>query len=248
MKKIIYYIVFFIFNSVAVAVGQNNVDYTGNIQQNMDRFFAEAKKSKQLAPLTKYGNWLASRPKSKVMIYWQSMEKFYEAQVCMDMNDDDMAQNELTEGINMINEYGNKDSELYALLAAEQSLLIKYAKGMRAGTLSMESAANAEKAISADSANMRAWLIAGMIDYFTPKFYGGGKKAEKYLSMATSLPEQKIVNPYLPSWGKEMAYILLIQYYLDNKQTEKARKVYSEAVQSYPESNEISKFKDTLSM
>lgn len=53
MKKIIYYIVFFIFNSVAVAVGQNNVDCTGNIQQNMDRFFAEAKKSKQLAPLTK---------------------------------------------------------------------------------------------------------------------------------------------------------------------------------------------------
>lgn len=51
MKKIIYYIVFFIFNSVAVAVGQNNVDCTGNIQQNMDRFFAEAKKASSLPHL-----------------------------------------------------------------------------------------------------------------------------------------------------------------------------------------------------
>ena len=139
----------------------------------------------------------------------------------------------------------NKNSEDYALLAMLQGFSIQF-KGMKAMFISRDIKKNLKKAIAIDSTNLRAYYVFASNDYHTPEKYGGGKKAEEYLLKAISLPAQKIKNDYLPSWGKEEAYEMLIKLYIKKEKWELAKKYYKEGIKKFPESYTISQLATQL--
>lgn len=86
----------------------------------------------------------------------------------------------------------------------------------------------------------------GSHDFYTPEMYGGGKEAEKMLLKAISLCSQKINNPYLPSWGKQNAYELLVRWYIRKEEWTLAQKYYEEGILQFPESYLIKSLKGKL--
>jgi hypothetical protein len=105
---------------------------------------------------------------------------------------------------------------------------------------------NVNSAVSLDSTNLRAWYVSASNDFYTPEQYGGGKKAEKYLLKAISLPAQKIKNGYLPSWGKEESYVMLITLYVQNEKWDLAKKYYQEGIAAFPKSYQFNQLASKL--
>ena len=105
---------------------------------------------------------------------------------------------------------------------------------------------NLKKAIAIDSTNLRAYYVYASNDFHTPEKYGGGKEAEKYLLKAISLPSQKIKNDYLPSWGKEESYEMLIKLYIKKEKWDLAKKYFQEGIAAYPESYTINQLASKL--
>ena len=104
----------------------------------------------------------------------------------------------------------------------------------------------ATQAISLDSANLRAYYVYASNDFYTPEAFGGGQEAEKYLLKALSLPTQKIANEYLPSWGKEEAYELLIKLYIKQEKWGLAKKFFHQGLAEFPESYPINQLAPKL--
>ena len=146
----------------------------------------------------------------------------------------DLAASAVQEGIDLLEEVDEKSSEHYALLAYMQSLSMAFVSSFRAAGLSSKVKKNGQRALDLDEENLRAHLVLGSNDYYTPKKYGGGKKVEKYLLRAIELPDQKITNPYLPSWGRNTAYEILIRFYLREGRKADAKSMYKAAVDACP--------------
>ena len=146
----------------------------------------------------------------------------------------------------ILNDIGNKTSETYALLALVQSFSIQFASGMEAGRISAGIRENAGKALELDSTNVRGWYVLGSNDYYTPASFGGGKKVEYYLKKATSSPDKNTDDSSLPTWGREYAYALLIQYYMQNDRTDEAKNCLLMAEKEYPDSYFIGEYKRKL--
>ncbi len=147
----------------------------------------------------------------------------------------------MQDAIALLEKQESKDSEVLALLALMQSYYIQFA-GMDAGIISARVKENANESIKLDSNNIRGWYVLANNDYYTPKQFGGGKKAEEYLLKAISLPEQKLKSPIMPSWGKSDSYFLLISFYIDNEEMEKAKKIFIQAKELYPDNYMINQY------
>lgn len=180
-----------------------------------------------------------------LILYWLSYLKFYSSINYLSNGDSKSADNEVTKGIEILNSIGKKSSEDFVVLAMLQGISIKFDIS-RAMFISEEINNNISSAISLDSTNLRAWYVMASTDFYTPEEYGGGKKAEKYLIKAISLPAQKISNSYLPSWGKEESYELLIRFYINNEQWDLAKKYFQDAITAFPKSYTINQLSQQL--
>jgi len=198
-----------------------------------------SKENKALSELSKSLNELNKSKKQNLILYWQSYLQFYSSIYYLKKGDKKTAEKEIDKGINWLNEMKNKNSEDYALLAMLQGFGIQF-KGMKAIFISEDIKENLKKAIAIDTRNLRAYYVSASNDFHTPFKYGGGKKTEKYLLKAISLPIQKIKNNYLPSWGKEEAYEMLIKFYIKNEKWNLAKKYFQEGIKFYPQSYTIS--------
>lgn len=89
-----------------------------------------------------------------------------------------------------------------------QSQSIRYTKGMESGVLATKSKNNAKLAIQKEPKNIRGWFVLAIIDYYTPKVYGGKEKCESYLLKALSLPSQKIKKCIFAILGKERSLFI----------------------------------------
>jgi tetratricopeptide (TPR) repeat protein len=152
----------------------------------------------------------------------------------------------LDEGIMQLENVSNLNSEHLALLALMESLSIQYASGIEIPSIFKRVKQNAEKALQLDSLNLRAYFVLGSNDFYAPEQYGGGKKATSYFTKAIKLNDQPVVNPYLPSWGKNSAYEMLIRLYINHKQFAEAKKYYQEAITLYPDDCMIIKLSKEL--
>ena len=63
---------------------------------------------------------------------------------------------------------------------------------------------------------------------------------------AISTVPKSIKNPYLPTWGREYAFELLIRYYIQNKKMNEARKYVQMAEKEYPNSYFIGEYKKII--
>ena len=139
-----------------------------------------------------------------------------------------------------------KNSEDYALLAMVQSFSIQFKAGMKAPFIANKVSKNGKLAMSMDENNPRAYYVLGSSDFYTPEQYGGGKEVEQLLKKAISLPAQATVNPYLPSWGIEEAYEMLVRFYIRTERWADAKHYYKEASKSYPDNYQIGQLASQL--
>ena len=174
----------------------------------------------------------------KIINYWRAYAKYYAA-VCYGNSDRELSQKYIEEAIEILDDTPDKTSELYALYSYITPFYFQFANYSEIPIISGKLNRYALKAIELDEKNLRAWFVAANMDFYTPEEYGGGKKAKEYVLKAIELDEQEIENPYLPSWGKDEAYALLINLYLKNNELEKAANYFEIASQKYPESYTI---------
>lgn len=176
---------------------------------------------------------------NNLILYWRSYLNFYQAIAYLQQEDKDKAEKVIDQAVEWLDEMPKKNSEDYALLAMVQSFSIQFKAGIKAPFISKKVKKNAQLAMKMDAQNLRAYYVYGSSDYYTPEQYGGGKEVEEYLKKAISLPDQTIENTYLPSWGKEDAYLLLIKFYMRKEQWDDAKQYFKEANQAYPNSYQI---------
>lgn len=167
------------------------------------------------------------------LAYIQLQKSFYYLQ-----NQPDSARMVLNQGIKILTDKEKLNTEDYSLLAYLQSMSIRFVAGMEAGILSQKAGNNARNAVQADAQNLRGWFVSGLLDYYTPKQFGGRKHCEEYWQKALSLPVQQIPNPYLPSWGREDTYLMLISYYKETGNRERLSAICEQAHREFPE-NEL---------
>ena len=194
-----------------------------------------ARDNKKLSGLSAELDRLYKDKKQNLVRYWQAYLQFYSSIYYLKKGDKKTAEKEIDKGIAWLKEMKRKNSEDYALLAMLQGFSLQF-KGMKAMFISGEIKKNAQAAIALDSTNLRGYYVYASNDFYTPEKYGGGKECEKYLLKAVSLPAQKIKNDYLPSWGKEESYEMLIKYYIGKERWNDAKKYYREAIKLFPDS------------
>ena len=178
--------------------------------------------------------------------YWKAYITYYKSVFYLKLGKKEDSGKVIKETSAILNDIGNKTSETYALLALVQSFSIQFASGMEAGRISAGIRENAGKALELDSTNVRGWYVLGSNDYYTPASFGGGKKVEYYLKKATSSPDKNTDDSSLPTWGREYAYALLIQYYMQNDRTDEAKNCLLMAEKEYPDSYFIGEYKRKL--
>lgn len=219
-----------------------------NIQGKISSAFLQGIVSGDPEPLGKIYDELSKvneESPQKLIDYWLSYTDYYSSITSIQSENSESAEFLIDRGIKRMKEMKNKNSEDYALLALSQGFGIQF-KGMKAMFISMQISKNLEKAKELGPDNLRAFYAAGSNDYYTPAQYGGGKKAEEYLLKALSLEDQSNPNPYLPSWGRDLAYEILLQVYIKQEKWEKAKSLYLTAHEMYPESYMINQLASKL--
>ncbi len=218
------------------------------IQAKIYHAFVQAlitKDNKSLSALSLELDELNKTKKQNLLLYWRSYLQFYSSLYCLKTGDKKNAEKEIDKGVDWLEEMNNKNSEDYALLAMLQGFAIQF-KGMKAMFIASDIKKSAKQAIAMDSTNLRAYYVYASNDFHTPEKYGGGKEAEKYLLKALSLPAQQIQNEYLPSWGKEEAYEMLIKLYIKKEKWELAKKYFKQGNKEYPQSYTINQLASKL--
>jgi hypothetical protein len=219
-----------------------------NIQDKIYRAFVKDRISQKDEALNAVSIQLENLYKAKkqnLILYWRSYLTFYSSIAYLIKGDNKSAEDEINKGIEMLEMFGKKSSEDYALLARLQSFGIQF-NPMKAMYISQEIKKNVNSSISLDSTNLRAYYVYASYDFHIPEEYGGGKETEKYSLKAIALPVQKIINSYLPSWGKEESYELLISFYIKKEKWDLARKYLNEGIVAFPESYVIKQLSPKL--
>lgn len=212
-----------------------------NIEKKIYRSFVAATQETNLSTLLAQQKRLekAVGDKTQFADYWLAYSYYYKSVYYLQQDDKKNAEISIKEGIQILEQKNSKNAEDLSLLAMLQSFSIQFTSGISAGIISGRAKKNVQSALEMDPQNLRAHLVAGQLDFYTPAIYGGGKKAEEYFKKAISLPDQKIKNNYLPSWGKSTAYTFLIHHYLDKKNMDQASKHHKEATALYPNDHQL---------
>ena len=212
-----------------------------NIEKKIYRSFVASTQETNLSTLLAQQKRLEKAVESKTQLadYWLAYSYYYKSVYHLQQDDEKNAEISVKEGIKILEQKNSKNAEDLSLLAMLQSFSIQFTSGMNAGIISGRAKKNVQSALEMDPQNLRAHLVAGQLDFYTPTIYGGGKKAEEYFKKAISLADQKVKNNYLPSWGKSTAYTFLIHHYLDKKNMDQAAKYHKEATALYPNDHQL---------
>ncbi len=207
------------------------------IQNKVNQAFVASILSHKNDEIEKLGKSLNDLYKAKnqnIILYWHGYLQYYNSIFYLQQSNKKAAENETEKGLSLMKDIKNKNSEDYALLAMLQSFSIQF-KMDDAMLLSQEVNKDLENALAIDADNLRAYYVLASNNFYTPKKYGGGKLVEKNLLKAISLPAQKTPNKYLPSWGKEESYEMLIKYYIQNSKWDLAKQYYQKGLKEYPQ-------------
>lgn len=222
---------------------------TEPIQQRIYQSFVNSIISKNTSPLdTMYKELesMYSKNPSNIIVYWKAYLLYYKSIYYIQINDKDNSEHSINEGIELLNELERKNSDDFALLALLQGFSTQFHSGIMAGKISSQRKKNINRAIELDPSNIRAYYVYANGDFYTPAQYGGGEKVEEYLLKALALEEKPNLNPFLPTWGREESYVLLIQFYIRKEKWESAKKAFKEGVSEFPNSYSIQRFAQTL--
>lgn len=219
------------------------------IQQRIYQSFVNSIISKSSFSLDKMYKELEnmySKNQSNIIIYWKSYLLYYKSIYYIQVNDKVSSEHSINEGITLLEELKRKNSDDFALLALIQGFSTQFRSGIMAGILSSKREQNVKRAIELNPSNIRAYYVCANGDFYTPAEYGGGKKVEEYLLKALALEEKANLNPFLPTWGREESYALLIQFYISKENWKSAKKAFNNGTSEFPDSYNIQRFAKTL--
>lgn len=225
---------------------KGNQPQNKNYQQAIVDSMSKAMLSRNIAPLDNVEKELKAKKPNRVYNYWLSFCLLHKALYLTTMKQDQQAQACLNEGEHIFETQVGKNAEEYALLAYIQGVSIKFVKGMDAAVIARKSVNNAQQATQIDPKNTRAWYVLGMLDYYTPKQFGGQQKCEALLEKALAQPTSKTNNPYEPTWGRKEVYNLLLEYLVTTGNKEKAKTIYQKAKTEFPNAPELKKYENQL--
>lgn len=177
--------------------------------------------------------------------YWQAYVKYNKSIYFISTNNAEKSESLVDEAIQLL-ENAPKSSESYALLGTLHNFSVQFKNPIAVGIVSKKATDNFKKAISLEPKNLRAYLGLGSLDYYTPEKYGGKKETVNYMTKALEQPDQPLKNPILPSWGRNTAYEILIKYYIEKDNKEKAKEYYKEAVEKFPNDYQITSLSKKL--
>lgn len=211
------------------------------IESKIYEAFVESLLQQDHKPLLKLSNELeelSTTEEQGIIIYWRSYLQFYSSIYFLKKGEREIAEKEIDKGIDWLTEIQKKNSEDYALLAMLQGFSIQF-KGAKARYISDDIKKSAKQALAIDSTNLRAHYVFASNNFYAPEKYERTDEVEKHLLNAISLPAQKVQNKYLPSWGKEEAYEMLIKLYIKKEKWDLAKKHFQEGIKEFPESYTI---------
>lgn len=222
---------------------QNNTEDPGleRIQSRIKNAFIGSIMAKSTQSLDKINDELAAvyeKSPQNIILYWMSYSDYYASIVHIQNENKKASEAAIESSVKRMKNMKNKNAEDYALLAMAQGFSMQF-KGMKAMFISRSVAKNLEKAQNIDPENIRVWYVSGSNDFYTPDQYGGGKKVEEYILKAFEMKDQKVENPYLPSWGREEAHEILLQHYMKQEDWEKAKAHFKVAFEAYPKNYRI---------
>lgn len=224
-------------------------DVLKNIAPRIEQLFAQAiiaSETKKLDSLVEVLKKESNAQNQSLVDYWTAYISFKQAIIHSEREDKKASKQTIFAGVDLLENKNTKNDEDYALQAYLMNFAIQFKKGMAAGFYSSKIKKTARKALELNPDNMRAYLVLGTNDFFTPKQFGGGKKAEDYYLKALSLKAQATPNPYLPSWGKNEVYNYLIWHYTKVEDWASAKKYFKEGLELYPNDYRIKRWTKKL--
>jgi len=178
---------------------------------------------------------------NRVVSYWRAYNYYYTGVFHFVEENKEKTIETLQLGIDILESISGKSSEELALLAMLQSFTMSSSSSFAIPVIASKVKRNNINAMKLDDKNPRAYYVAALNDFYTPAQYKGGKLVEKYAKKAIELPAQQQPNPYMPSWGKKMAYELLVKFYIREKRTKEAQELYKVALTDFPEDYQLMK-------
>lgn len=172
---------------------------------------------------------------SRLVAYWTAYADFQTAIFKMKTNDRSGSEAIARRGIAALDAIEGKNAEELALQAYIEGFVIPFTEGVESARAAQAATDHVNEAYALNPENMRVQYVMGSMDYYTPAEYGGGEKAEHFLTKAIALPEQATNSGYLPSWGKAGAYELLVRHYSDAADEATAQRFLQEGLQQFPD-------------
>lgn len=210
-----------------------------HIEKKIMDAFVQSMARSSAAPLNNLSKQLAEgyqQTQQGLFLYWQAYTLFYTAIYHAETNDKGTAEIKTDQAISLLISNPRMSSEDYALLAFLQGFSIPFKSSMKAPFISARSAKNARKALAMDPYNARAYYVLGSNDYYTPKQFGGGKEVVDHLEKALELCAKQTPNPYLPSWGAEHAFELLLRFYSKEENEKELQATIQRVQKDFPDS------------
>ena len=177
--------------------------------------------------------------------YWQAYTKYNKAIYFIANKNKEESEKLTEEGIKILEE-NSKSSESYALLGTLLNFYIQFKSPITISIVSGKAKKNFNKAIELEPKNLRGYLGLASLDYYTPEKYGGKKETEKYITEALKQPNQPINNPIMPSWGRNLAYEIIIKFYIEKGDKEKAKEYYKKAIEIFPNDYQLTSLSKKL--
>lgn len=172
---------------------------------------------------------------AKLITYWHSYALYYKAIYHMQSKQPSEASKTVSKALELLEAVQSKDSEEYAMMARLEGLGLAFA-GPKAPIMAQSMVKHGHLAMKLDPQNPRAYVVAGINDFYTPKAFGGRKVAKEYLTKALELPIQASDSPYTPFWGREEAYEYLIRYLIEEEKGVGAKDLKAQALKEFPNS------------
>ena len=171
----------------------------------------------------------------KYKAYWTTYLYYYKSIFYKgNLKDDTKASEYIDKAIELI-EKDLTSSEDYALYASCLSFSIQFANMTQLASISSSVSENAQKALSLNNKNIRAYYVLTSNNFYTPKMFGGMTKVEEYAKKGLACPNSlENENYYAPYWGKPRIYELLIKYYKAENKLKKADETKSLAKKEFP--------------
>ena len=220
-------------------------DIENKINNSLTQCFVSGSDEKLIDLSVKLNNLSTEKKQGQIISYWRAYLNYYLAIYYISKKKNELSEKSIENGIKMLKNINNKNSEDLALLALMQSFSIQF-KRNEAMFISKNISENANNSVKLNSSNLRGYYVLASQDFYTPEEYGGGQKVEEYLHKAISLPIQKVPNKYLPSWGKEESYELLVRYYIKKERWEEAKKYFKEGLALFPQSYQLKQLASQL--